>query len=384
MQKVLVYSKEGHHREQIRKAVSQLGFKASFTADTSIVTSLMLEIKPYLYIQDWHSLDPNRNAELLQRVHRTEINFDLIKLVCVEKVTAGILAVSGECGIRKVVSYATLGLTLDSIISMLQMSNKQEGQFTRTLTKLREGTSNEEVEAHIDQAFKEYGHIPEIRLEYGGLCVNRDELAKAEMFATDLLDKDKSNVRAMNLLSRVYMKKGNFDMAAKVLEGANILSPNQPGRLVMLGDAFYGKGDKKKAAAFYDKAVEQDPSNSEALNKSGNLKLEEGDVNALLELFSNHGSEAEKAGFFNNAAVANVKQEKYKEALELYDLALKTMKSDSYKSKIYINISLAYRKWGRFEDALKAAKRSLKYDKGFDKAKRQIDDLEELLHKQAG
>jgi tetratricopeptide (TPR) repeat protein len=381
--KVLVYSKEGQHRELIRQAVTQMGYKASFTVDLSMVVPLLLEIKPELYIQDWHSLDAQRNAEILRKVHRAEVDYDLIKLVCVEQTNPNILAVAGECGIRKVLSYASLATSLEAVIAGLKAINKEEGEFTRGLQKLRSEGNADNIDSHIDEAFKQFGHLPEVRLEYGGLCVKRDELTLAEKHAEDLLNEDKMNVRAMNLLSRVYMKRGEFDKASRVLEGANILSPDQPGRLVLLGDAFYGQGDTKKAADAYGQALENDPENTEAMGKLGQIKLDEGDVNALLELFSNHGSESEKAGFFNNAAVAAVKKEQYMEALELYQLALKTLESNEYKAKIYFNIALAYRRWGKIEEAFKAAKRSVKYDNTYTKAQRQMDELAGIMKKTA-
>lgn len=383
MTKVLVYSKEGQHREEIRKAVTQMGYKASFTVDLSMVVPLLMEIKPELYIQDWHSLDAQRNAEILRKVHRAELDYDLIKLVCVEQTNPNILAVAGECGIKKVLSYASLGSSLGTIVAKLKETNELEGEFTRGLQKLRNEGDVGNIESHIEKAFKEFSHLSEVRLEYGGLCVKRDELTLAEKSAEGLLREDKTNVRAMNLLSRVYMKRGEFDKAAKVLQGANILSPDQPGRLVLLGDAFYGQGDTKKAADCYGQALENDPENTEAMGKLGQVKLEEGDVNALLALFSNHGSESEKAGFFNNAAVAAVKKEQFMEALDLYSLALKTLETNEFKSKIYFNIALAYRRWGKLEEALKAAKRSFKYDKTYTKAQRQIDELTGILKKSA-
>ena len=69
------------------------------------------------------------------------------------------------------------------------------------------------------------------------------------------------------------------------------------------------------------------------------------------------------------------------EALELYQLALKTLGTNEFKSKIYFNISLAYRRWGKYQEALKAAKRAYKYDNSYEKAKRQIQELESLTSK---
>ena len=105
----------------------------------------------------------------------------------------------------------------------------------------------------------------------------------------------------MNLLSRAMMKQGDFKTAAQILEKANVLSPKNPERLLMLGDAFYGQGDIKKALSFYGQAKQEDE--DLALNadrKIGTIYLEEGQLESAISLFKESLSEEEAASIFNS------------------------------------------------------------------------------------
>ena len=114
-----------------------------------------------------------------------------------------------------------------------------------------------------------------------------------------------------------------------------------------------------------------------ALSQEGRLLLTYAD--RLLRL----SSEAETASFFNNSAVQAVKEGKLEESLKLYEIALKTLKTDRFKAQIYFNIALNNRKLQRLDEAQKAAKRAVKYDSSFEKAKKQLEEIEAILAKKS-
>ena len=235
----------------------------------------------------------------------------------------------------------------------------------------------------IEEVYQKGAQFVEVQLEYGNLSLLRGDLQTPHDIAVELLKKDNLNVRAMNLLSRVAMKKGDFETATKVLGHANVLSPKNPERLALLGNIYYGQGNKEKAKSAYGESLQEDPRNAQAVSGLGTIALEEGDTQTLIDLFSSHSSEDETAGFFNNAAVQNVREGKLQESLNLYEIALKAIKTDRFKAPIYFNIALNQRRLGNLEEAHKAIKRSVKYDASSDKAKKQLAEIESLLEKKS-
>lgn len=383
MANALVYSKEGVHREKITKGLMPLGLKASFTSDTSSLTNLLVEIGPALFVLDWHSLDLTRNAQLLRAVDSTDREAKILRVICCDTPEPAILALANETGVRKVLAYAALGLELKKVASLIQIGASDGQKFNGELRRLREAGKRAEAEKFIEAAFAKDKASPDVRLEFGNMSLLRGDLKAANEIALQLVKEDPTNVRAMNLLSRVAMKGGDFATAAKVLERANVLSPKHPDRLALLGQAYYGQGDKAKATKAYGDALQVDPKNQTAVAGLGTIKLQEGDSDALVELFNAHSSEAETAGFFNNAAVQNVKEGKLEESLRLYEIALKALKTDAFKAQIYFNIALNQRRLGRLEEAHKAVKRAVKYDPQFDKAVRQQQEIENLMAKKS-
>lgn len=381
MANALVYSKEGIHREKISKGLMPLGLKSSFTADTSAVTKLLAEINPALFVLDWHSLDLTRNAQLLRAVDQSDPEAKIMRVICCETLDPTILALAKETGVRKVIAYATLGLELKKVASLIQMGAGEGQKFSGEVRKLRDAGKDDQATKLIEAAYAKDQKSPEVRLEYANMMFLRGDLKVAQDMAMALVKEDELNVRAMNLLSRVAMKNGDFATATKVLERANVLSPKHPERLALLGNAYYGTGDKAKATAAFSDALVEDPKNAGAVQGLGKIKLDEGDSNALVDLFSAHSSEAETAGFFNNSAVQAVREGKFEESLRLYEIALKALKTDRFKAQIYFNIALNYRRLNRLDEAQKAAKRAIKYDEGFDKAKKQLAEIEAAMTK---
>ena len=92
-------------------------------------------------------------------------------------------------------------------------------------------------------------------------------------------------MRAVNLLSRIAMKEGKWDEAQKLLEKANTISPKNGDRLLMLGDACYGKGDLDAALEFYKEAADSNPDLAEkAESAMGKVKVSQGDLEGALGL----------------------------------------------------------------------------------------------------
>ena len=82
------------------------------------------------------------------------------------------------------------------------------------------------------------------------------------------------------------MKEGKFDEAFALLEKANSISScANADRLILLGDACYGKGDLDQAVDFYKEAAGANPDKAEqAESNIGKIKIAKGDLEGALSL----------------------------------------------------------------------------------------------------
>ena len=212
----------------------------------------------------------------------------------------------------------------------------------------------------------------------GNLSLRRMDLGEAKNLADRVIKKNALNLRANNLLSRVLMKENNWEEANKLLRKANSLSPKNSDRLLLLGDCCFGMGNLDEAIAFYGEAMLASPGNKSRAEKSmGKVMISKGDLEAALNLIQKSASEEEAAGYFNNAAVIAVREKRdYKEAIKLYEMALRTLKTDKLKPLIYFNLALSHKRDGDLPEASKLFKRALKYKPDYTKAIKHLKQIE--------
>lgn len=378
---VLVISANGVHRDPILKAMRQEGFQVNFVADISTVTDLIAEMRPGTLVHDWSAVDTSQAISFQQRLGKITEYAGMCRIIYAENITAQLIALASDCGVKRVVSYASSPLALVSEIKMAHAGMKNLSDLQQLIIKAQAGGSydQKEIDESIEAAFEKFSHDPMVKLEFGNLCLRRSDIPQSKALASELVEAQPQNVRAMNLLARIMMKEGKMNEAIAMLEKANVLSPFNTDRLLMLGDSFFQVGDKSKAASYYNQAAATDPSNVDAQKGLGQVKLSEGDINGALELLKGSASEDESAGFFNNAAVHAAHTGDFQKAYNLYLAATNALKTDKYKPAIFFNIAMTLERLDKIEEAIKYLKRSLKYDPNFTKSQRQMKRLEAIL-----
>ena len=149
-----------------------------------------------------------------------------------------------------------------------------------------------------------------------------------------------------------------------------------------LGDAFFGSGDLDQAMGYYEEAAEASEElgvkENESAKKIASVRLERGEVEEAISLLQKSASEDEIAGYFNNGAIMATKQEKYKEAVGLYELAIKALKTNRLKPVIYTNMAISLKRIDRIDDAKKAIKKALRIKPDYEKAKLQERKLNRI------
>lgn len=368
---VLVLAAEGERRDALAKALRREDFKPHFIGVLNTAVELLASLQPATFLHDWPTVDPSLAIGFQQRLGKNPSFAGLCRVIYIETVTPSIAALASDSGVRRVVSYAKNPAALVGEIKMALNSLKSMSEMQRLVQEIQAGATYDQdvIDTKVEKAFEVYPHDPGVRLEYGLLSLRRKYAKTAKTIAEGLVEEQPTNVRAMNLLGRVLMMEGTPDKAIELLEKANVLSPLNVDRLLMLGDAFFSVGNTKKAANYYQEALSlAPPGGKEAKTGLAKVKLAENDVNSALEMIRDSVSEEELASLFNNAAVRAAQTGQIEASLRLYKAALGALKSSRLKAAVHFNIALAHERLGQLDDAAKSIRQSLKADPEFDKA----------------
>lgn len=374
--KVLAFCQPNSNlRDVVKRSLASYEYDVFFISSIHDVKPGIADINPGYYLQDWSAVDETQGKKLQLQLDKFDSYAKLYRIVLVEKINIRLQAFSYDARIDLIKSYSN-AINLGQTLSMGQQSGLSDLQnFVRNVKANRADYNQEVIDSKVDLAYQKFPHDNKIALEYTCLTYRREQYHETCRLANDILQRDVTNVRASNLYSRALMKLGDFEKAAIILDKANVLSPQNPERLVMLGDAFYGKGDLEKALEFYEGAHVEDDRCVDAIKGVGQVKIEQGRVGEVVDLFKGSLSEDESASFFNNSAVIAVKGDKLLDAIKLYEIALKTLSSDTYRPKILTNMAITCRRLGDHKKALRCVKAALKTDPNFERALRQYEAL---------
>jgi tetratricopeptide (TPR) repeat protein len=381
--RILFLGSKATQRDSIEKAFRNEAYSVDFAPDVASVPSLLEQYRPGVLVHDWHASDPTA-AGVLHRQLGSRLAFaTLCRVIYAHEVTPDIVGLASDCGVRRVTVYGTI-LNLTTEVKMAHTAMRNVSDLLMLVHRVRAGGAYDQLEVDecVERANRSYPHDPIVRVEFGNLCLRREKTSQAMDIAKNLLASDPLNVRAMHLLARCLMETDK-PAATAVLEKANVLSPLNTERLVLLADLFFEGGKLEKARELYKKAVTVDPKNLEAIKRLGQISLESGDVNAALDLLRSSVSEEEATSFFNNAAVHASKAGKVEFALRLYLAALSVARSDELKAVVNFNLALTHDRLGRYPEALENLNAVLALSPGHERALRQKARIEKLLANQS-
>lgn len=383
---VLLVTKEGPHREELKPGLERDGYDVEFAAEFEGAQKVMGTLKPFVMVHDWEIGDPAPSQSFQQRIAKIAAFSATIKILLVKESSPTILATASDCNVARIVTHANARLNLASEIQMVAAAESNTADIQKTVRELQlhgKDYSQEEIDDLVEDAYRQFSHDPVVKLEFANLQFRQEDFEKSKSMAEEILRKDPHNVRCMNLISRVLMKQGDLNGAIEYLENANGLSPKNTERLSLLGKAFFTKGDLPKAERYFEEVLELEPDSDSAAKSLGEVKLSQGDINGAFDIVKNSLSEEEAASFFNNTGVIAVKNGKFDEAVSLYESALDALSSDKYRPPILFNLALAYRKKNNLTKALKCLNRALKFDTSYLKAVKQKREIERLMKKKA-
>jgi hypothetical protein len=227
------------NRELVRKALAMANYKVSFISSLSEVTSAIAEFKPSVLVHDWAAVDETQTRKFHLNFSRTSTATELVRVLIVPDVTPNLLAFANDALIERVYSYGSASLNLGAELDMVtSVQDKSEiAQLVREARSEGYKYDQKKLDDKVEELYQKFPHDNKVKLEFGNLNFRKNKYAEALVLATDLVAREPQNLRAMNLMARAMMKQGQWDKALETLDQAQILSPSNPERLVMIGDA---------------------------------------------------------------------------------------------------------------------------------------------------
>ena len=290
-------------------------------------------------------------------------------------ITPAHLARGSEYTFFRIVDKTGHETVLQSALNALAAELARPSALRQSLNRIASAWQNGqdgEVEHILEECYQTFNDDEEVLVEYGSLCLKKGRLEKAEKVFAKLVNRPSQSLRVANFLARVELKNGNVTGALSILDRANLMSPGNLDRLVLMGDAFRIQGSLTDAEEKYEEALELDDSHGDAKKGMGLVALSQGETDRAIEFFRGTCSEEETVGFFNNTAVLAVKRAQFDQAEHLYNAAIGVVAGSKIRAKVHFNLGLMYRRWSRPSDAAESFRTALSLDSSFEKAERHL------------
>ena len=159
-----------------------------------------------------------------------------------------------------------------------------DGYLMRALAEMnRQKYSDAEQDLH--KAMEIVPGSPAPYVQMGNLHQVQKQYAEGIKFYQQALDKDPSSTDALQGIMNTYLAQKQPDLAIGAARAQVAKSPNTSGFYDLLGTALYQKKDFGGAHAAFQKAIELDKNNSDALLKLGQVQAAEGSVSQALATY---------------------------------------------------------------------------------------------------
>ena len=377
-QQVLILAPDGVRRKPYKETLIKANLRVDFVSTLACVQPAIMEMHPICFVHDWSTIEASQAEQFQLAMAKKPDTVQFYRYIIADNVDTKMLAYASDALINKVMTYNKAHTNLGQEIVM-DIGNRGKRDINNALWAIRHECQNitpAALDMKIESLYNSFPQDKEVRLEYANLCIKNDKFEIAGDIAQKILRIEENNLRAINIMSRIAMKGKNFEDAIKILQEAREFSAYDNERALLLADAFYGNGNLDEAFACYEEAHHLTEGGSkEAITGMGKIYVEQDELESAIALFRSGLSEEESAAFFNNAAVLAVNEGKLESAIKLYESAIKTLRTNHLKPRIYFNLALAYRKGGDLSHAKKFLKKSLRLDNNYEKAKRQLDSI---------
>jgi len=188
------------------------------------------------------------------------------------------------------------------------------------------------------------------KLEAGYQAQRSGELAQAERLYKQVLESDKDNMHALNLLGMLCVNSFRPDEAVGYITKALQRAPDNPQSHTNIGLAYKDQGNAKKAAHHFRESIKLDPDNPDVFNNLGNvLRVLEKPREAIRSYESALQLNRNFAECWSNLAAALNENDQLNPALKAVGRALEL---NPELAQAYNNRGDIYLAQARYEDAL--------------------------------
>lgn len=201
----------------------------------------------------------------------------------------------------------------------------------------------------------------------------------AEQWLRKAISKNPNYFSAMRMLADVYLRANKPNKALEILDKMKESNPRNVDLLVKIAHCHMQLGDLQKAERSYSKALCIDEHHQQARENYGRLKILLGDYEAARSLLKNTNQSRELAGFLNKVGIELVAQEKFEQSIQHYKNAQKVIPGNEQSHLLFLNIGLAYAKWGKYKEARQYASLALIRRPEYQKATQLLKKIEERL-----
>jgi tetratricopeptide (TPR) repeat protein len=180
-----------------------------------------------------------------------------------------------------------------------------------------------EAEQDLRKAGAVAPNNPTPLVQLGNLRQLQKQYGEAIKFYQQALDKDPASTDALQGVMNTYIAQKQLDQAVAAAKAQIAKSPNVSGFYDLLGTALFEKKDFKGAEEAFNKAVELDKSNSDALLKLAQAQAESGSVAQALATYQQSIKDHPKEiSFYLLAGMMYESQSNWDQAKAMYQQAL--------------------------------------------------------------
>ncbi len=190
----------------------------------------------------------------------------------------------------------------------------------------------------------------------------------AEMNWLKALDINPNFFRASENLTQFYEKGEKFSLAVNLLQRLNQRNKHSITRMIQLGRVHRKINRDDKAEHYFQLALDKDRYCNRALNGLAEIRFDQGNYAEAKELLRRSKTSIDTASYLNQRGIELVKQNKFEEALHLYQNAQFVLPLQDKGPMLFYNIGLCYSRWGKHDKAVDYLRLALIKKPDYDKA----------------
>jgi tetratricopeptide (TPR) repeat protein len=223
-----------------------------------------------------------------------------------------------------------------------------------------------------------------IAFEYVENLIHQGDWGDALSYIHPFAESDTPNIRALHLMARCLMSKGDHEGAISLLTRANICNPHNVERLIDLGASYIAVKKYEEATEVFGQAISIDPDNTKAKKGMGQSMLLDGAINEALPLLKSISEPRELAAVFNTSAILCARSGQVAHGLSLYKLGITVLaKEKTVAARLIFNMGITYKKQDEMERAYFCFSKAFELDEHFNRANQHLSHVVRLM-KEAG